>query len=170
MRIPLVAQRQIPSRDLPYPIAPQEWRFKQSVDYSMSFNRGVLDYASRNRENLLFNIYKMGQRAIERGSGDYWTPSPSRINALPAAGGRGGTAEADAAAWAALRKPELRDPRAFVIPSNQPRLPDRGEVHQRAARGQRHRASRDGGVPGGRQVAIPPDRSSSSPTRRFART
>ena len=86
MRIPLVAQRQIPNRDLPYPIAPQEWRFKQSIDYSMSFNRGVLDYASRNRENLLFNIYRMGQRSIERGSGDYWTPSPSRINALP--GGR----------------------------------------------------------------------------------
>ena len=123
MRIPLVAQRQIPSRDLPYPIAPQEWRFKQSVDYSMSFNRGVLDYASRNRENLLFNIYKMGQRSIERGSGDYWTPSPSRINALPPTGGRGGSPDADAAAWASLRKPELRDPRAYVIPSSQPDFP-----------------------------------------------
>ena len=124
MRIPLVAQRQIPSRDLPYPIAPQEWRFQQSVEYSMSFNRGVIDYASRNRENLLFNIYKMGQRAIQRGSGDHWTPSPSRINALPSAGGRGGgSAEADAAAWAALRKPELRDPRAFIIPSSQADFP-----------------------------------------------
>ena len=110
MRIPLVAQRQIPNRDLPYPIAPQEWHFKQSIDYSMSFNRGVLDYASRNRENLLFNIYRMGQRSIERGSGDYWTPSPSRINAAaerwarrsrrPHAGGRrggvGGAAQAGA--------------------------------------------------------------------------
>ena len=122
MRIPLIAQRQIPSRDQPFPIAPQEWRFKQSVEYSMSFNRGVLDYASRNRENLLFNIYKMGQRAIARGSSDYWTPSPSRINALPA-GGRGGNPEADAAAWASLRKPELRDPRAFVIPADQPDFP-----------------------------------------------
>jgi hypothetical protein len=122
MRIPLVAQRQIPSRDQPYPIAPQDWRFRQSVEYSMSFNRGVLDYASRNRENLLFNIFKMGQRSIERGSGDYWTPSPSRINALPG-GGRGATPEADAAAWATLRKPELRDPRAYVIPSNQPDFP-----------------------------------------------
>jgi hypothetical protein len=123
MRIPLVAQRQIPNRDLPYPIAPQEWRFKQSIDYSMSFNRGVLDYASRNRENLLFNIYRMGQRSIERGSGDYWTPSPSRINALPVAGGRGATPEAEAAAWASLRKPELRDPRAFIIPFSQRDFP-----------------------------------------------
>jgi hypothetical protein len=116
MRIPLVAQRQIPNRDLPYPIAPQAWRFKQSIDYSMSFNRGVLDYASRNRENLLFNIYRMGQRSIERGSSDYWTPSPSRINALPAGGGRGATPDSEAALWATLRKPELRDPRAYVIP------------------------------------------------------
>ena len=71
MRIPLVIERQIPNRDLPYPIAPQEWRFKQSIDYSISFNRAVIDYAARNREHLLFNIYAMGQRAIERGSQDY---------------------------------------------------------------------------------------------------
>jgi hypothetical protein len=65
----------------------------------------------------------MGQRSIERGSGDYWTPSPSRINALPAAGGRGAAPEAEAAAWASLRKAELRDPRAFIIPSNQRDFP-----------------------------------------------
>jgi hypothetical protein len=128
MRVSFEPQRQIPNRDLPYPIAPQEWHFKQSVDYSLSFNRGVLDYASRNRENLLFNIYKMGQRSIQRGSGDYWTPSPARINAVAekmgGGGGRGGrTPEAEAAAWAELRKPELRDPRAFIIPSDQRDFP-----------------------------------------------
>jgi hypothetical protein len=128
MRVPLEPQRQIPNRDLPYPIAPQEWHFKQSIDYSLSFNRGVLDYASRNRENLLFNIYRMGQRAIAHGSGDYWTPSPSRINAVAekmgSGGGRGGrTPEAEAASWAELRKPELRDPRAFIIPADQRDLP-----------------------------------------------
>ncbi len=130
MRVPFEAQRQIPTRDLPYPIAPQPWRFRQSIEYSISFNRAVIDYASRNREHLLFNIYKMGQRAIERGSQDYWTPSPSRINAVGPTGGRGaGPGEAagatdmpaaEAAAWKSLRKPELRDPRAFVIPSDQP--------------------------------------------------
>ena len=126
MRVSFEPQRQIPNRDLPYPIAPQEWHFKQSVDYSLSFNRGVLDYASRNRENLLFNIYRMGQRSIERGSGDYWTPSPARINAVAEkmGGGRGGrTPEAEAALWAELRKPELRDPRAFIIPSDQRDFP-----------------------------------------------
>jgi hypothetical protein len=87
----------------------------------MSFNRAVIDYASRNREHLLFNIYRMGQRAIARGSDDTWTPSPSRINAAgeKMGGGRGAGPEASAAAWAELRTPELRDPRGYIIPSNQ---------------------------------------------------
>jgi hypothetical protein len=82
MRIPFVPARQIPSRDQPFPIAPQPWRFRQSMEYSVSFNRAVIDYAARNREHLLFNIWRMGQRSIERGSQDHWTPSPSRINAV----------------------------------------------------------------------------------------
>ena len=109
MRIPFNPQRLLPSRDLPYPIAPQEWRFKQSVDYSMSFNRAVIDYASRNREHLLFNIYRMGQRGIQRGSEDTWTPSPTRINA--------------AKSIEELRKPEHRDPRGYIIPSDQADFP-----------------------------------------------
>jgi hypothetical protein len=122
MRIPLVFQRQIPNRDLPYPIAPQEWRFRQSVEYSISFNRAVIDYASRNHEHLLYNIYKMGRRAIDRGGEDTWTPSPSRIQALSekSGGGRGGAPERDLELWAELRRPELRDPRYFIIPSDQP--------------------------------------------------
>jgi zinc carboxypeptidase len=109
MRIPFTPQRLIPNRDLPYPVEPQEWHFKQSVDYSLTFNRAILDYASRNRENLLFNIYRMGQRSIDRGSHDYWTPVQSRITAAPD--------------LASLRTPELRDPRAFIIPSNQRDFP-----------------------------------------------
>ena len=139
MRVPLTPPRLLPSRDLPYPIEPQEWHFKQSIDYSLTFNRAILDYASRNRENLLFNIYRMGQRSIDRGSHDYWMPSPSRINAMagdaggrpstgsgqaPSTGsGQAGSAAAEATALAALRKPELRDPRAFIIPANQPDFP-----------------------------------------------
>src|SRR4029077_20782177 len=82
MRVPLVPQRQIPNRDLPYPIAPQEGHFRHMIAYSITFNRAILDYASRNRENLLFDIYRMGQRSIQYGSEDHWTPAPSRINAL----------------------------------------------------------------------------------------
>jgi hypothetical protein len=121
MRIPLVLQRQLPNRDLPYPIAPQEWRFRQSIEYSISFNRAVIDYAARNREHLLFNIYAMGRRAIDRGSQDTWTPSPTRLQAVDKLGGRGAVpAEREAEVWAELRRPEHRDPRAYVIPSSQP--------------------------------------------------
>ncbi|HEY9230044.1 MAG TPA: M14 metallopeptidase family protein, partial [Gemmatimonadaceae bacterium] len=70
MRIPLVLSRQIPSGDIALPVAPQEWRMKQSIEYSTSLDRAVLDYASRMRENLLFNIYTMGKHSIERGSRD----------------------------------------------------------------------------------------------------
>ena len=121
-RIPLVVDRQIPNRDLPFPIAPQEWRFRQSIDYSISFNRAVLDYAARNREHLLYDIYAMGRRSIERGSRDTWTPSPTRLRQVAdtlGPGGRGGTPERDAEAWAAIHRPEYRDPRGYIIPADQ---------------------------------------------------
>ena len=115
MRIPLVPERQIPSRDLPFPIAPQEWHFKQSIDYSLTFDRAVIDYASRNRENLLFNIYRMGQRSIQRGSEDYWTPSPARIDALPELGGRGSSTGAGQAARRRRRPGRRCGSRSFAI-------------------------------------------------------
>jgi hypothetical protein len=134
MRIPLVMQRQLPTGDLAFPIAPQEWRFRQSVEYMISLNRAVLDYASRMKENLLFNIYRMGQNSIERGSRDNWTANPKRYAEVAAkmasaqtaseSGGRNtANAERDAAYWAELRKPEYRDPRGFIIPSDQPDFP-----------------------------------------------
>ncbi len=115
MRIPLVADRQIPRGDLAMPIAPQEWHMRQSIEYSVSLNRGVLDHASRQRENLLFNIYRMGKNSIERGSRDTWTPNPRR-DADVAKRVKG----ADSLIWASQHAPEYRDPRAFIIPSDQP--------------------------------------------------
>ncbi|HEV8599254.1 MAG TPA: M14 metallopeptidase family protein [Gemmatimonadales bacterium] len=125
-RIPFIAQRQIPGGDLALPVAPQEWHFRQSIEYSITLDRAVLDYASRMRENLLYNIYAMGKASIERGSRDTWTANPRRIAAVMAnapAAGAGRTAAADSALWAALHTPELRDPRAFIIPSDQPDFP-----------------------------------------------
>jgi hypothetical protein len=137
-RIPLVAQRQIPSGDLAMPVAPQEWHFRQSIDYSVSLDKAVLDYASRMRENLLFNIYAMGKHSIERGNKDTWTANPRRDAAITArlasgnapptdgrGGGRGGNAtpEQDMTLWAAMHAPELRDPRGYIIPSDQADFP-----------------------------------------------
>jgi hypothetical protein len=138
MRIPLVMNRQLPNSDLTFPIAPQDWHFRQSIDYSVACNRGVLDLASRMKENFLYNRYVMGRNSITRGSQDSWTPRPHRYDEVvrevtgePAGraggggrgGGRGGSAEGDAALWAALRKPEYRDPRGYILPSNQADFP-----------------------------------------------
>ncbi len=138
MRIPLVMQRQLPTSDLTYPIAPQEWHFRQSIEYSVTMNRAVLDIASRMKENFLFNIYRMGKNSIERGSRDTWTAAPHRYASVSAkmgadtggagrggGGGGGGSAnpERDAALWAELHKPEWRDPRGFIIPADQADFP-----------------------------------------------
>jgi hypothetical protein len=118
MRIPLIAERQIPRGDLAMPIAPQEWHMRQSIDYSISLNRGVLDHASRLRENLLFNIYRMGKNSIERGSRDSWTANPRR-DAQVAQRVKG----ADSLIWASQHAPEYRDPRGYLIPSDQVDFP-----------------------------------------------
>jgi hypothetical protein len=113
--IPYVAERQLPRADLPYPIAPQRWHFRQSIEYEMTANRAVLDAASRYRETFLFNIYRMGKNSIERGSRDTWTVSPHR---MAAAGGAAGAAvRLDREK---LQDPQLRDPRGYILPSDQP--------------------------------------------------
>jgi hypothetical protein len=80
--VPLVPQRLIPNGATPFPVTPQKWLFRQSIDYSVSLNYAVLDYATRYRDELLYNIYKMGRNSIERGSKDYWTLSPKRIEQI----------------------------------------------------------------------------------------
>src|SRR5580692_3142687 len=90
MEIPLIPEKQLYISDLPLPVAPQPWHFRQTIDYLMETNRAILDYASRNRETLLYNMYRMGMNSIERGSKDYWTITPKRIDALRAAAGESG--------------------------------------------------------------------------------
>jgi len=111
--IPFVPERQLPSADLPYPIAPQRWRFRQSIDYSITANRAVLDAASRHREALLFGMYRMGKNSIERGNRDSWTVSP---RALASSGGSRVRGDYERQ----FRDPARRDARAYVLPSDQP--------------------------------------------------
>ncbi|HXH05461.1 MAG TPA: M14 metallopeptidase family protein, partial [Vicinamibacterales bacterium] len=136
IEIPLVPDRLLPDSNQFYPITPQRWRFRQSIDYSVTANYAVLDYASRYRETLLFNIYRMGRNSIERGSRDHWTITPDKIERLkaaiargesggergPRAGGRGAGA-APAKYFEVLRDHALRDPRGYVIPADQPDFP-----------------------------------------------
>jgi hypothetical protein len=112
--IPFRPQLQIPRNDYPFPIEPQRWHFRQSVEYSITANRAILDYASRNKEHLLFNIWRMGANSIERGNRDTWTVSPSRVAEVSGAAGGG---------MAALRQPEDRDARAYILPASQRDFP-----------------------------------------------
>ncbi len=110
--VPFVAEKQLPTADLPYPIAPQRWRFRQSIEYSVTANRAVIDAASRNREALLLGVYRMGRNSIERGNRDSWTVSP---RALAATGARGrGDFEGQ------FRDPARRDARVYILPADQP--------------------------------------------------
>jgi hypothetical protein len=141
-QIPLVPERQLPTGDLPAPIAPQEWHYRQSIDYEMTQNRAVMDYASKYRETLLYNIYRMGKNSIERGSKDSWTTTPKRIEMLRAAAKKAGGEVNDEGTISdnfsgtetprsltpglyktVLHNPELRDPRGYIIPSDQPDFP-----------------------------------------------
>ena len=145
--IPFVPSKQLPDSNLYYPIEPQQtWHFRQSIDYSVTANYAVFDVASRNKDTFLYNIYLMGKNSIERGSRDSWTTSPRRISSAEAAlapssgrGARGGEPSSDEAPAAGaggrgrgatvaqfktlLRDPAQRDPRGFILPSDQPDFP-----------------------------------------------
>ena len=80
--IPLVPQRLIPNSGLPNPILPQKWYFKNSIDYSISLNYAVLNYAARHKDEVLMNMFKMGKAAIDAGNRDNWTLSPNKVEML----------------------------------------------------------------------------------------
>ena len=128
--IPFIPDKLVPQEDYLYPITPQKWHFRQSIDYSLTANFAVLDIASRHREQFLYNIYKMGRNSIAKGSKDTWTDYPKRIAAVKE------TIRTDRAKSTAtpgdvqptsyfslLRDPKLRDPRGFILSADQPDFP-----------------------------------------------
>jgi len=140
MDIPLIPARLTPNGANPFPITPQRWHFAQSIQYSLSLNYAVLDYAARNRDTLLFGMWRMGRNAIERGSRDHWTHYPRRIEAIREAHARdqprvakSETNEGPRVPAATrlpakyydevVRRPELRDPRGYILPADQPDFP-----------------------------------------------
>ena len=138
----------VPNSSWWWPIAPQQvWHFRQSIDYSITANRAVLDFASRYRETNLYRIYQMGSDKIKWGNEDHWTFTPHqarrRVRGGDVAGGAAGgagragggavraaVAAAGAAAvaclatrlYAALHDARRhRDPRGFIMPSRRSR-------------------------------------------------
>jgi hypothetical protein len=136
-KIPLIADTQLARNDEPLPIGPREWHLKDSLEYQWSLDRAVIDYASRNRERLLLNIWRMGQQSIARGNRDSWTITPKRVDALKEAGknrkqdegfvGYNRRAQEGMVApelyASVIQDPALRDPRGYVLPPTQRDMP-----------------------------------------------
>ncbi len=150
IEIEFVPQRVLPSGDTPFPITPQTWHFRQSIEYSVTANYAVFDIASRHREQFLYNIYKMGRNSIERGSRDSWTVWPKDIDAVRAVADKdmrapsgpasiinptltpGGLFSANqggrspvvpAKYFDELRKPADRDARGYILSASQSDFP-----------------------------------------------
>jgi hypothetical protein len=117
--IPLVPNRLIPNSATPFPITPRKWFFKNSIDYSLSLNYAVLNYATRYREEVLMNIYKMGRKSIELGSKDYWTLSPNKVEKLTGIAGNNLKTKSDSLFSVVYKNPETRDARAYIITADQ---------------------------------------------------
>ncbi len=142
VEIPFVLDMQLPRADVPNPIQPRTFYFREAIEYSITMNYAILDLASKRHEDFLFNMYKMAKNAIEKGGRDSWTIHPKRIDAARAAieaeqagasrsnenigprGGRGGGFGRGGAPIAiynnVLHDPKMRDPRGFILPSDQP--------------------------------------------------
>lgn len=142
--LPLLPSQQLPRADLVAPIKPQMWHYATSIAYEQTNNRAVLDYASREKSHLLYNIYLMGRNAIAEGSEDHWTTTPKRVDALEAAAeksgarvARGGVLSPDASNAlgprtqgipselydTVLHDPKLKDARGYIISADQPDFP-----------------------------------------------
>ncbi|MBI5853305.1 MAG: hypothetical protein HZB39_20035 [Planctomycetes bacterium] len=131
--------RRLPSVDYPAPIATTVWHARQTIDYLQTANFAILDHASRYREELLLDQWRMARNAIGLGSRDHWTPTPRLVQrekerapgaARPASPAEpraeGETEPAESATANAVEEPSLftdpatRDARLYVIPADQP--------------------------------------------------
>ena len=137
--IPFIPARQLPDGSQPFPIQPQQvWHQRQSIEYLLTADRAIMDLASKDREGFLYRSYVMGRNSIERGSKDSWTITPKKIAAVQAAiskemGAQGQAPSGDftmqlggglrggvpAKYYDMLHNPAQRDPRGFILPSDQ---------------------------------------------------
>ncbi len=136
VRLAFYPDRQLQTMDMPLPHKPRIFHFREAIEYSMTMDRAVLDYASKNSEQVLYNRYLMGKKAIEKGSKDSWTVLPKNVDevirriaedttynfASPQLVRRRGKGY-DPKYFSWFRLPENRDPRGYILPSDQPDFP-----------------------------------------------
>ncbi len=125
----------LPSTDMPFPVKPQMLYFKDAIQYSISMNMAVLDYASRNREHVLYNRYIMGRNHVNKGSQDNWTLHPQIVNDAKKELNKDQEIKKILASTSSRKpsipvehfnlfeKPENRDPRGFIISADQDDFP-----------------------------------------------
>lgn len=137
--VPLVPDRLIPNNGTPYPVTPQDWHFRRSIDYSVSLNYAILNHAIRHGDELLSNIYLMGRNSIEKGSKDNWTMYPKYAKAVQdafeASQKRKSNEDGDDVFYgfrsgipkqfydSVYNDPERRDPRGYILSADQPDFP-----------------------------------------------
>jgi len=126
--IPFIPGKHLPDNDYPFPIAPQKWHLRQSIDYSITADRAILDTAAKLKENFLYNLYRMGKNSILRGSRDHWTMSPTRLAAAEAAIKKDNAKPVGTNRWSrgydqkyydGMFDPATRDPRGYILSSDQ---------------------------------------------------
>jgi hypothetical protein len=131
MEIPFLPQRLLPKNDLPFPVTPQEWHFRESVEYAITADKAILDLAAKHKQEFLTNIYIMGKNSIQHGSRDSWTIHPKSIRAVEEkiaadkakTEGQGRSRGYPVKYFEMLHDPLARDPRGYILPSNQPDFP-----------------------------------------------
>src|SRR5438094_827229 len=146
IEIPFIPDRELPKGDMAYPIEPQRWRFRQSIDYSLTMNRAVLDFASRYRETLLYDIYLMGKRSIERGSREGQRPAGHDARAARRRGYRAREVRGVAPRHGPARPAGLHHP---CRPAG---FPHRDQVRERAHPERDRGRTRDARFRGGRET------------------
>ncbi|MFC2162004.1 M14 metallopeptidase family protein, partial [Acidobacteriota bacterium] len=132
----IVPDRMLKSMDSPFPIEPKTFHFKEAIEYSITMDKAIIDLASRYRETFLYNRYIMGKNSIKRGSQDNWTIHPKIVDMVKAEVSQASGENQQAASgyggrnrgltdeqYQLFRKPENRDPRGFILPSDQPDFP-----------------------------------------------
>ncbi|WP_439487908.1 M14 family metallopeptidase [Algoriphagus sp.] len=132
-KVPLVPERLIPNNGTPYPVTPQDWHFRQSIDYSVSLNYAILNHAVRHGDELLLNIYLMGRKSIEKGNRDNWTMYPKFAQAVKdefadsqksKVGGSASRSRIPEQFYDSVyTDPANRDTRGYILSADQPDFP-----------------------------------------------
>ena len=108
-RITQTLSRRLPYHDYPQPVGSQLWHARQTVEYLQTANFAMLDYGARFGDDLLLGMHTMASRAIAKGRRDHWTVTPRLVEEAKR---RDDDTVFSDRSW--------RDPRAYVLPADQP--------------------------------------------------